>query len=77
MARTAAETLDVAKLRGDIESAFLIVNRVTEVKKRLAAGKTHLDGIGEFVDDLRRELLVVLERLQGAVRHPVIQDRVA
>ena len=77
MARTAAETLDVAKLRGDIESAFLIVNRVTEVKKRIAAGKTHLDGIGEFVDDLRRELLVVLERLQGAVRHPVIQDRVA
>jgi hypothetical protein len=67
MGRSSAGTIDVKRIKSDVEAAFQIVNRVTEIKKRITAGKTHLDGIHEYVDELRRDLTVVLQRLQETV----------
>jgi hypothetical protein len=67
MARACAAELDVNRIKADVESAFQIVNRVSEVKKRVTASKTHLDGISEYIDDFRRDLTTVLQRLRDSV----------
>jgi hypothetical protein len=63
---TAGE-LDIARVKSELDSAFAILNRITEVKKRITIGKTNLDGIAEYVDDLRRDLATALQRLRDAV----------
>jgi hypothetical protein len=67
LTRAIAGQFDTARVKSDLEAAFAILNRISEVKKRITAGKTHLDGIAEYVDDLRRDLATVLQRLRDAV----------
>ncbi len=67
MGRTTAGSLDVARVESDIEAAFAIANRVAEVKKKVTASKTHLDGIWEYLDDFKRELDTVLSRIKNTV----------
>jgi hypothetical protein len=67
MKRAAGGQLDVNRIKADVDAAFQIVNRITEVKKRITAGKTHLDGIADYIDDLRRDLLTVLQRVHETV----------
>jgi hypothetical protein len=62
--------IDINRLKADVEAAIQIVNRVSEIKKRITSGKTHLDGIAEYVDDLRRDLVTVLNRLREAIAKP-------
>jgi hypothetical protein len=77
MARATTGELDVKRIQADIEAAIQIVNRVTEVKKRITAGKTHLDGIGEYIDDMRRDLVAVLQRLRNSVADKPSQTEAA
>jgi uncharacterized alpha-E superfamily protein len=72
MARSTIDSLDVIRLDSDIDSALAIINSFTEVKKRITAGKTHLDGISEFLDDMKRQLVTVLQRIRETVEtaHP-------
>jgi hypothetical protein len=64
MARVAIGKVDVKRVRADVDTAFQVMNRFTEMKKRVSMGKTHLDGIAEYLDDLRRDLTTVLQRLR-------------
>ena len=78
MRRSSSGQFDVTRVKSDLEAAFAIVNRVTEVKKRITAGKTHLDGIAEYVDDLRRDLATVLQRIREATdQSTTIEAKVA
>ncbi len=77
MGRTTAGSLDVKRIVADIESSFAIVNRFTEVKKKITASKTQLDGISEYVDDLRRDLLTVLQRIRDTVSETVPKQQAA
>ncbi len=77
MGRSTRGELDVAKIKADVDAAFQIMNRVSEVKKRITAGKTDLDGIAEYIDDLRRDLITVLQRLNAAVSEPIATPKVA
>ena len=67
MARSTIDSLDVIRLNSDIDSALAIINSFTEVKKRITAGKTHLDGISEYLDDMKRQLVAVLQRIRETV----------
>ena len=61
------EKVDLSHARSDVDEAFRIANRVTEIKKRVTAGKTHLDTIAESVDDMKRDLMTVLRRVRAAI----------
>jgi hypothetical protein len=67
MAQPNAEALDIKRIRGDIEAAFAIANRFIEAKKKITAGKTYLDGVSEYLDDMRRDLVTILRRVGDAV----------
>jgi hypothetical protein len=67
MGRIAGGTLDVNRIKGDIEAAFMIANRFTEAKRKITAGKTLLDGVSEYLDEIRRDLVTVLRRIREAV----------
>ena len=67
IARASDGKLDITRIQADVEAAFAMLNRITEVKKRISSGKTHLDGIAEYVDDMRRDLTAVLQRLREQV----------
>ena len=77
MSRSTGGQLDINRIKADLDAAFHIMNRVSEVKKRITSGKTHLDGIAEYVDDLRRDLVTVLQRLRDTVTAPTSKPKVA
>jgi hypothetical protein len=67
MGRVTTGTLNPARVKADIDAAFAITNRVAEVKKRITASKSQLDGIWEYLDDFKRELEIVLQRIKDTV----------
>jgi hypothetical protein len=67
MGQMTAGSLDVTRVKADINDAFAITNRFAEVKRKITAGKTHLDGISEYLDDIKRELVTVLQRIHDTV----------
>jgi hypothetical protein len=67
MARSTIDSLDVLRLNSEIDSALAITNSFTEVKKRITAGKTQLDGISEYLDDMKRQLVTALQRIRETV----------
>lgn len=67
MGRVTAGSLDATRVKADIDAAFAIANRFVEVKKKITAGKSHLDGISEYLDEIKRDLLTVLQRIQETV----------
>lgn len=67
MGRVTAGSLDVKRIEADIEAAFAIANRFIEAKKKITAGKTHLDAISEYLDEIRRDLVTVLQRVRDTV----------
>jgi hypothetical protein len=69
--------IDANRIKADIESAFTIANRFVEVKKRITAGKNHLDGISEYLDDIKRELLTVLQRIHDSVSAECLRPEAA
>lgn len=75
MGRMTAGSLDVTRVKADIEAAFAIANRFAEVKRKITAGKTHLDGISDYLDEIKRDLVAVLQRIHETVSEssPVLQ----
>ena len=67
MGRSSAGALDVNRVKADIDAAFTIANRFTEAKRKITAGKSHLDGVYEYIDDIRRDLVTVLQRIREAL----------
>ena len=67
MGRMTAGSLDVNRIKAEITDAFAIANRFAEVKKRITAGKGHLDAIAEYLGDIKRDLLAVLHRIDETV----------
>src|SRR5580692_343060 len=67
MGRMTAGSLDATRVKADIDAAFAIANRFAEVKKKITAGKSHLDGISEYLDEIKRDLVTVLQRIQDTV----------
>lgn len=67
MGRMTAGSLDINRIKSDITDAFAIANRFAEVKKRITAGKSHLDAIAEYLDDIKRNLVDVLHRIDDTV----------
>ncbi len=67
MSRTSGGTLDVARLSADIDRAFAITNSFADVKRKITAGKTHLDAIAECLDDIKRQLVSVLQTIRDTV----------
>jgi hypothetical protein len=67
MGRMTAGSLDVNRIKADITDAFAIANRFAEVKKRITAGKGHLDAIAEYLGDIKRDLVTVLHRIDDTV----------
>ena len=70
--RSARDVVDLSRIVSDVDEAFRIINRVTEIKKRITAGKTQLDTIAEGVDEMRRDLVSVLQRLRDGIKGPSI-----
>jgi hypothetical protein len=77
MGRTTAGTLDVKRVKGEVDAAFVITNRFIEAKKKITASKTYLDGISEYLDDLRRDLQATLQRIRDAVAAADANDKAA
>ncbi len=67
MGRLTTGSLDVNRIKADIEAAFAVANRFIEAKKMLTAGKTHLDRISEYLDEIRRDFVTVLQRIRDTV----------
>jgi hypothetical protein len=67
MGRMTAGSLDATRVKADIDAAFAIANRFAEVKKKITAGKSHLDGISEYLDEIKRDFVTVLQRIQDTV----------
>jgi len=67
MGRMTAGSLDVKRIRAEIEAAFACVNRFTEIKRKVTAGKAHLDAIAEYIDEVRRDLGTALQRIRATV----------
>jgi hypothetical protein len=67
MGRMTAGSLDINSIEAEISHAFAIVNKFSEVKKKITAGKTHLDDIGEYMADIKRELVTALHRIQETI----------
>jgi hypothetical protein len=67
MKRTTSGPLDVLRLNAEIERALGITNSFTEVKKRITASKTQLDGIEEYLDDVKRQLVAALHQIRATV----------
>jgi hypothetical protein len=64
MARSAVGSLDVARLSSEIDRAVSVTNRFTEVKKKITAGKTHLNDISDYLDDMRLQLVASLQSVR-------------
>lgn len=67
MGRITSGSLDVNRIQADINAAFAIANRFADVKKRITAGKGHLDAIAECLGEIKRDLDTVLHRIQDTV----------
>jgi hypothetical protein len=67
MTRTAAGSLDVARLNAEIERAFAVTNTFAEVKRKITASKSHLDDIAEYLDDKKRALVAALVQIREIV----------
>ena len=67
MGRTTVGSLDANRVRADIDAAFHITNRFVEVKRKITSSKSQLDDVYEYVEDIKRDLLTVLQRISNAV----------
>ena len=77
MGRADSGTLDMKRVKADIDSAFVVTNRFIEAKKKITAGKNHLDNISEYLDDTRRDLQTILQRLRDTVLECGTEDKAA
>ena len=67
MGRMTTGSLDVARVKADISTAFAIANRFAEVKKKVTASMNQLTGISDYLDDIKRDLVTVLQRIHDTV----------
>jgi hypothetical protein len=67
MSRASGGTLDIARVSAEIDHAIEITNSFAEVKRKITAGKTQLDTIAEYVDDMKRQLVTILHTIRDAV----------
>jgi hypothetical protein len=67
MGRLVAGSLDVNRIKADIEDAFGITNRFAEAKKKITAGRNQLDGISDYLEGMRSDLVKVLQRIHDTV----------
>lgn len=67
MAPLTAGSLDVRRVKADVEAAFKVANRFAAAKQKITASRTQLDGISEYLDDIKRELETLLCRIRDTV----------
>jgi hypothetical protein len=63
MGRATAGSLDVTRVKADVDAAFHITNRFVEVKRKITSSKNQLDEVYEYLDDIKRDLVTVLQRV--------------
>lgn len=77
MSRASTGPFDIARISADIERAFAIANNFTESKRKITAGKTLLDGIADYLEDTKRQLLSALENIRDAVNEAEAKSEAA
>ena len=77
MSRAKAGALDVTRLSAEIDRALAITNSFADVKRKITASKTHLDGIAEYLDDIKRQLQTVLQTVRDTITEAQSQPEAA
>jgi hypothetical protein len=68
MSRTApGNQMDVNRVNAHVEGAIQVLNRFSEMKRKMTALKGQVDSIGDYADDIRRDLAGELQSLRSVV----------
>ena len=77
MTRRTVGAFDVAKMNAEIDRAFAITNAFADVKRKVSASKSQLDGIGDYLDEIKSQLAVVLHAIRALVIDAQPNDQAA
>lgn len=67
MGRRAVGSFDIAKLTAEIDRAFAITNAFADVKRKVSASMTQLDGIADCLDGIKLQLNAALQAIRTLV----------
>ena len=67
ISRKTSGSLDINRLNAEIQHALTVTNSFAEVKRKITSGKTVLDGIAEYLDDLKLQIVAALNQIRDTI----------